>query len=378
MSRMLTRSLLHLTGAAGAAIAMCMRILTKLAPLRGAQRLIPIGSAHLDGCLYHGQAGLDFVERLVALGARVAVPTTLNVGSLDLLHPGLVRGEPAELAPARQLMDGYRAIGARPTWTCAPYQVGHRPAPGEHVAWAESNAIVFCNSVLGARTDRYGDFIDVCAAVTGLAPEAGLHLTANRRPTMVLDCSRLSPALRSSDVLYPVLGYLAGELAGSGVPIFTGLDDTPPGEDQLKALGATAASSGGIGLFHVAGITPEARSPADVLTGADPEQIPTIVLDADVVRAARDRLTTTADVALDAVSMGTPHMSLTEFAAQAALTRGGRPFAPDVDVWVSTSRSVLTEAEAAGYAEPIVEAARGSSPTPAPSSPPCSTPTPGW
>lgn len=345
-----------LAGEAGDAVALCMRILTGLARLRGAARLIPVESAHLDGCLYHGRAGLDFVERVVHSGGRVRVPTTLNVGSIDLSHPELVRTPSDEATAARRLMAGYQELGARPTWTCAPYQVGHRPEPGQHVAWAESNAIAFCNSVLGARTDRYGDFLDVSAAVAGLVPEAGLHLTENRRATLVIDCSRLSEALRSIDAFYPVLGYLAGELAATGVPVFTGLAEAAPGEDDLKALGATAASSGGVALFHVAGVTPEAPTLEAALHGVDPREVPTVVLDPDTVRAARDALTTSPDERLDAVSLGTPHFSLTEFAALAELLADGAPFHPDVDVWVSTSRLVRAEAEAAGYTQAVAAA----------------------
>ena len=138
-----------------------------MANVGDAERLIDIASAHIDSCLYHGRAGLDFAERLLDGGGRVRVPSTLNVSSLDLLHPELVRLDADTAADARRLMDAYVAMGCRPTWTCAPYQLPERPAFGTHVAWAESNAIVFANSVLGARTNRYGDFIDICAAITG-------------------------------------------------------------------------------------------------------------------------------------------------------------------------------------------------------------------
>ena len=128
---------------------------------------MPITSAHIDGCLFHGQAGLDFAERLLAEGARVEVPTTLNVSSLDLLHPPLYRGDPETARSARRLMEVYEAMGCQPTWTCAPYQLPDRPGFGQQIAWAESNAIVFANSVLGARTNRYGDFLDISCAVMG-------------------------------------------------------------------------------------------------------------------------------------------------------------------------------------------------------------------
>lgn len=235
-----------LAGDEGAGVALAMRVVTALAAVQGAESLIEVGSAHVDSCLYHGRAGLDFAQRLVALGARVRIPTTLNVGSLDLLHPGTVHEDaehPGLLSSGRALMDAYVALGARPTWTCAPYQVDSRPGYGEHVAWAESNAIVFANSVLGARTDRYGDFLDICAAVTGRVPLAGLHTDGARRATLVVDLRSVPRGLLVDPSWYAVVGLVVGQLAGSAVPALLGLPgDT--GEDQLKALGATAASAG--------------------------------------------------------------------------------------------------------------------------------------
>ncbi|MBA3630008.1 MAG: DUF521 domain-containing protein, partial [Actinobacteria bacterium] len=174
-----------LDGGEGEAARLAMRIIVTLARVNGAPRLIDVSRAHIDGCLYHGRAGLDFARRLLTDGGRVSVPTTLNVASLDLLHPGLVRADGATTDRARELMDAYVAMGCEPTWTCAPYQLPARPGLGEQIAWAESNAIVFANSVLGARTNRYGDFADICAAITGRVPDAGLHRRANRRAEVV-------------------------------------------------------------------------------------------------------------------------------------------------------------------------------------------------
>ena len=238
-----------------------MRLIVRAAEVLEADRLILITGAHVDSCLYHGQATLDFVDRLVDGGATVRVPTTLNVGAVDLLHPELWRGDPDLGAQGRRLMDRYRALGCRPTFTCAPYQLADaRPRLGEQVAWGESNAIAFANSVLGARTNRYGDFMDVAAAITGRVPDAGLHRTEERRARVVLSLGDDVPtALLDEDSLYPVLGIVIGRLAGARVPAVVGL---PPGvgEDRLKALGAAAASSGSVALFHVVGSTPEAAT----------------------------------------------------------------------------------------------------------------------
>ncbi|MEU9868902.1 aconitase X catalytic domain-containing protein [Actinomadura sp. NPDC048021] len=336
-----------LAGDRGDGAALAMRVIVRLARALGADRLIPIDSAHVDGCLFHGQVGIDLVERLIAGGARTAVRATLNVGSLDLLHPGVVRGEPGERADARRLMDGYVALGAKPTWTCAPYQLPERPAYGRHVAWAESNAIVFANSVLGARTDRYGDFADICAAVTGFAPLVGLHLDENRAGQDLFDCSGVPAGTFETDVAWAALGHLVGRRSGTRVPVLTGL---PGGadEDRLKAFGAAAASAGGVALFHAVGLTPEAPDAATAFRGRAAER--RFEVTAADLRAARDELTTAPDGRLDAISVGTPHFSAAEFRALAALLSGGPPFDAGVEFWISTSRAVLAEAERTGDA----------------------------
>ncbi|AXH98028.1 DUF521 domain-containing protein [Ornithinimicrobium avium] len=346
-----------LDGREGPGVAMAMRVVVAVARVRGAAGLVEISGAHIDSCLYHGRAGLDFARRLLDLGARVRVPTTLNVGSLDLVHPGMVRRrtehEQEVAEEGRALMDAYVALGARTTWTCAPYQLDARPARGEHVAWAESNAIVFANSVLGARTDRYGDFLDICAAVTGRAPHAGLHLTGNRRGGLVVDCRALGDKALALDLTYPLLGYLVGLRCGAGTnPVLLGL---PAGtdEDRLKAFGAAAASSGGVALFHVVGLTPEAPTLEAALQGGS---VPTLTVTSVDLRAARAELSTARGTRLDAVSLGTPHASLAEIAALADGLRAGAPLDPRVAFYLSTGRSVLERARAAGHVEELERA----------------------
>jgi predicted aconitase len=341
------RSLLD--GDRGEAAALAMRILVETAEVMGAERLIDVASAHVDGCLYHGLAGLEFAERLVSGGARVSVPTTLNVALLDLLHPERQRGDRDTLANARRQMDLYVSMGCRPTWTCAPYQLPERPAFGEHVAWAESNAIVFCNSVLGARTNRYGDFIDISAAIAGRAPLAGLHQDDERRASLLLRLDGVPPRLLASDALYPVLGHLLGKEAGNAVAAIDGLPaDTS--EDRLKALGAAAASSGSVAMFHAVGVTPEAATLDAATGGADA----TVVrLTPERLRAARDELGTTTGDALGAVSVGTPHASLAELERVAGLFASRRPVVP---FYVNTSRDTLEDAERHEWFSALTEA----------------------
>ncbi|MGH2656897.1 MAG: aconitase X [Actinomycetota bacterium] len=336
-----------LSGVEGEAARMAVEIVVAMAEASGAERLVEIASGHIDGCLYHGQASLDFAERLVAGGARVRVPTTLNVGSLDLLHPELYRGDAARGEAARRLMDLYVEMGCRPTWTCAPYQMDSRPAFGEHVAWAESNAIVFANSVLGARTDRYGDFIDICAAIAGRAPYAGLHVTENRRGEILFRLAGLPERLLDEEAFYPVLGHLMGLEAGTLVPVIDGLP-AEVSEDRLKALGAAAASSGSVGLFHAVGVTPEAGTLDAAFQGVDP--VRTIDVTTDLVARARDSLTTAPSGELGAVSVGTPHFSLSEFERLVEMLDGSR-VADGVEFYVSTGRTVLAEARSRGWDE---------------------------
>lgn len=346
-----------LAGEDGAGAALAMRLVARAAEALDAPRLIPISRAHVDSCLYHGEATIDFVRRLADGGARVAVPTTLNVGTLDLLHPELWRGDARTAERGRLLMELYRALGCRPTYTCAPYQLPDaRPSFGEQVAWGESNAIAFCNSVIGARTERYGDFTDIACAIAGRVPDAGLHRTDARRAVLVL---RIGPdvpaALLEEDAFYPVLGIVLGRRAGSHVAAIDGLP-RDVAEDRLKAVAAAAASSGAVALFHVIGSTPEAPTLEAALQGQPPEGVG--VIGFDELRAARDELTNAAAAAgspLGAVSLGTPHASPSELRAIAG-ELGSDRVADGVELLVSTSRHVLAEAEADGTARRLRDA----------------------
>lgn len=207
-----------LDGAAGEGVALAMRVVLTAARAVGADALRPITRAHVDACLYHGRSSLDFVDRLRAGGARVSVPTTLNVGMVDLLHPELNRGDAQRRAAARALMEAYVELGCQATFTCAPYQLRDRPSFGEQIVWAESNAIVFANSVLGARTNRYGDFIDVCAAVVGRAPDAGLHRDEARAARIVFDVTPLGEPVLRSELLPALLATSSAAAAGRRCP----------------------------------------------------------------------------------------------------------------------------------------------------------------
>lgn len=318
-----------LKGDNGEAPRIAMELVVGAGEAMGAKELLDISAAHIDGCLYHGVAGLDFATLLAEAGGRVAVPTTLNVSSLDLLHPDLVNVGSGDADGSRALMQAYQEMGCRPTWTCAPYQLADRPAFGDQVAWGESNAIVFANSVLGARTNRYGDFLDICCAITGRAPAAGLHTDDGRRATLKIELAVPDEWL-DEELLYVAIGLVMGQVAGTEVAVVTGLDQRAD-EDRLQALGAAAASSGAVGMFHVAGVTPEAET-----LGASPSR--SVTVDLEMLAGALATIHTSSGD-LGAVSVGTPHASRAEVERLAELSAGRHSVVP---FYVSTSRDTLS------------------------------------
>ena len=338
-------------GELGSGMALAMRIVARTAEVMEAPGLIDVSSAHIDGCLYHGQTSLDFVERFVEHGAKVAIRTTLNVGSLDLIHPELFHGDKQVETAAKRLMAAHLELGCEATFTCAPYQLARRPKLGEQVAWAESNAIVFANSVLGARTNRYGDFLDLAAAITGRAPYAGLHVTENRAARIVFEVEDFTH-LRGRDIQFAALGLLIGKEAGSVVPAILGL---PPDttEDELKALGAAAASSGAAALFHAVGITPEAPTLAAALQGRPAARTRRVSLQ-ELLRIRSGLNSGRAGDTLVAVSLGTPHFSMTEFDQLAGLL--DQQTGPmRCDFYVNTSRFILWQLEETGLAQRLAD-----------------------
>jgi predicted aconitase len=339
-----------LNGAHGGAAGFAMKLLVQIAEAVGAARFIDIEAAHVDGCLYLGEASLDFVERLVSLQGRVRVLTTLNVGSVDLIHPELFRGDPDIGAKGKRLMEAHVALGCQPTFTCAPYQTMFRPHFGAQIAWGESNAIVFANSVIGARTNRYGDFIDLCCAMTGRAPEYGLHIAANRAARIVVEIEPPSE-WDDNERLSIAVGHCLGRLCGDSVPAIVGLDPATS-EDNLKALGAAAASSGAVALFHAVGLTPEAPTLEAACGGHAPERI--IALSADDLREAARSLSNLPEGApLDAIALGTPHFSLSEFERLMPLLDGPKP---RVEIWINTHRATLEALQSRGWTERLAAA----------------------
>lgn len=334
-----------LAGSRGPAVQLAMEVLVKMGEIQGAERLVPIQSAHVDGCAYEGDAILEFVEHLADLGGQVVVPTTLNAVSVEV---GTWRrlNLPEEFgSKASRIVDAYLKMGLRATMTCSPYQVGHTPAFGEHVAWAESNAIAFANSVLGARTDRYGDFMDIAAALAGRVPEVGLHVTENRRGQVLFTLDDdITPKMRRMDSFYPLLGYYVGLQAQSRIPVVEGVPHDVPA-DRIKALLAASASSGAVALMHLVGITPEAPTRDAALKHTEPESL--VHVTRGDLAAAFAELNGSASRSLDAVALGSPHFSADEFDELAELCVG-RHVHPGVRFLITTNRVAKEVARHAG------------------------------
>lgn len=331
-----------LDGQHGQAAQMAMHIVLRMAELQGARRLVDVTQAHIDGCIYTGPASLRFAQQLVEWGAKVRVPTTLNAISVDQRRWRELGIDPALGEPASALGDAYMAMGAQLSYTCAPYLLDSAPKAGEQIVWAESNAVVYANSVLGARTLKYPDYLDICIALTGRAPLIGCHLDAQRKARLQIELPVLGEL---DDAFYPLLGYHIGALAGSRVPLVLGLENRKPSLDDLKAFGAAFATTSAAPLFHIAGVTPEAIDPAQVLEAA---AIPVEKIRLKDLLVSWRELNSARDHRVDVVSLGNPHFSLSEFAHLARLCRG-RHKHPNVVLAITCGRAVLEQAREAGH-----------------------------
>jgi hypothetical protein len=339
-----------LNGDYGPAAKRAARFLHRYGEGASATEFVSIASAHVDGCLYHGPASSDFVRSFVKDGGEVRVHTTLNVSAADL-RCTRSSGDDAFMRYQSELVADYVTLGCIPSLTCAPYQRLMRPQFGEHIAWAESNAIVFANSVLGARTDRYGDFADLCAALTGRVPLTGMHLAENRKARLIVDVIDPASAGMPRDLYFAALGYCLGKIAGEKVALLIGLPSDAT-EDELKALGAAAASSGAVTMFHALGVTPEAGSVEEAV-GGNRDHLPTARIGSgDLAQAVSLLCPLAVGEPVVAVCLGTPHFSVAEFRTLAALIPA-RKRTDKVDVTVSTSREIADSIQDEPWAVPL-------------------------
>ena len=323
-----------LAGTDGPARRIAMEVICAMAALQGATTLVDVTQGHIDGCILANTANLRFAEAMAEMGGQVTIPTTMNAISVD--HGNWrTQGVPPDFGlRAARLADAYVKMGARPTFTCAPYLLDTAPKAGENIGWSESNAVIYANTVLAARTVKHPDYLDLFIAMTGRAPLSGVYVPANRAPRVRL---HIDLPRGHDDALWPMLGYIAGQLAPDRIPVLTGLEATTPSNDDLKAMCAAFGTTSAAPMLHVAGQTPEAGDFA----------LPDVQV--TVGRADLGRVWAELNQGpeqIDLIAFGSPHFSLTECHALAALATGTR--AQKTDVIVTVGQNVLGDIRADG------------------------------
>ncbi|SDO54070.1 aconitase X [Desulforhopalus singaporensis] len=339
-------------GERGAAAAMAMSVIVELAEAVDAPQLVEITHVHTDSGFYLGDAGLEFVEHLVRLGGRVAVPTSMNNTSYDIARGGVYGVPDGLLQKIKRLEQAHLAMGALGSWTCAPYQDNILPGLRENVAWSESNAIVYANSILGARTNRTGDLVDICCALTGRAPKSGLYLEENRKAKYLVDLEGFSGDIFADPRFYPLLGYFIGNRFGNSIVAVSGIPRRAVNLDDLKGFGAAAASSGATALFHLEGITPEAITLDSCLDQSVEVERHAVTL--EDIWQSEELLWTAEKDDLDWVGLGCPHFSKAEFRTLLQCVRG-KKINGNVFFTVFTSREILKWARREGLVDELRE-----------------------
>jgi len=318
------------------------RLLVRLGDIYGAEKMISVGSVQVAGVSYKsvGDPGLAFLEDIASKGAKVKVLTYLNPAGMDLENWEKL-GFPKDFAKNQiRVMDAFKKMGIVVTSTCTPYLAGNLPRFREHIAWSESSAVSFSNSVIGARTNREGGPSALAAALCGRTPNYGLHLWEKRQPTVKIDVD--VDLNFSSD--FGALGYFVGKQIKNKIPYFTGIKDA--NTDQLKALGAAMAASGAVALYHVENLTPE----ADLV---EKDGLEIINVSKKELDETYEKLNSGKDP--DIVILGCPHASLREISTLANKLKGKRLKKP---IWICTSRMMKEAADRMGFTE-IIEKAGG-------------------
>lgn len=332
-----------LNGGKGKAAQVAMEIVLRMAEIQGASKLIDIDQSHIDCCIYTGEASLLFPKKLLEWGAKVSVPTTLNSISVDRRNWRSLGIQPAFGVPASELADMYVAMGAKPTFSCAPYLLQSAPRAGQNIGWAESNAVVFANSVIGAKTAKYPDFLDVCIAILGRAPDAGPHIEENRRPQL---CININVPKNIDDAFFPLLGYHVGIISGRRIPIIQGIRGLKPSWDDLKAFSAAFGTTSGSPVYHIAYVTPEAKT-SEQVDGLC-KGIPLVSVTPTDLKSSWSELNTAVGHSVDCVCLGNPHFSFSEFRKAVNLCRG-RSRHPMTDFVITSNREIVESAKQEGY-----------------------------
>ncbi len=327
-----------LEGEYGEATRKAMKLLVKLGDIYGAEKMVEVSSAQASGVSYKsiGDPGLEFLEGFAQEGARVIVPTFLNPAGMDLENWKKF-DFPEEFAEKQaRIINAFKRMRVTISATCTPYYASALPRMNEHLAWAESSAVSFANSVIGALTNREGGPSALAAAITGRTPEYGLHLEENRKPTIVVE-------VEAEEFEFGLLGNLVGKMVKNKIPYFKGIKKATT--DDLKYLGAAMAASGAVALYYVEGITPKASE--QETTGLEKTTITTEDLE------KRKEELTTADEKPDLIAFGCPHLSIAEVKWISDFLKNRKM---KTKLWLFTSTAAKAIADRMGYTENIERA----------------------
>lgn len=321
-----------------------MELIVEFASIQGAKTLIDVSQVHIDACCYAGKISLLVPQRLLELGAKAIVPSTCNSLDVDIQRWRALGSDPELSEMSSAIGKAYQAMGAITSFTCAPYLLETKPKEGDQVGWGESNAVVFANSVLGARTQKYPDYLDVMIALTGRAPAMGCHLDEGRQPQIAIQVPDLS---YSDESVFPLLGYHIGTIVGGNIPIIYGMETSNARmAADLKAFGAGFATTSSAPMFHINGITPEAS------TVFVPDDLEESRIDMGDLRMTWKQLNTATDDTVGVIALGNPHFALEEFPQLIKLIEG-RAKRPQVEVVITLGRFVYQQAKEEGYLETL-------------------------
>lgn len=337
-----------LNGEKGTAAQLAMKTLVKVGEISGAERLVPIKSVHLVLHAYKSafDAGVEVAERIADMGAHFTVPTTIDPYGMDAEDWKDAKTPEQYANMQRRLEAAVNKMGVIPVWTCTPYYGFNMPKLGENIAWSESSAVAYANTVLGARTNRNTAILDIFCAIVGKVPETGLHLTENRKGEVLIKL-KLDRPLHNWE--YPALGFYIGKKLGNRIGVIDGMKGSPS-PDDMKSLCSSAAASGSVALLHIVGVTPEAPTLEEAFGGSEAKE--TFDITEETLRETRESMCNCDDENVDFVALGCPHYSINEIIKVKELMHG-RVVNPNTHFWIYANRHALDLAEKMGVRQEL-------------------------
>jgi predicted aconitase len=340
-----------LEGAEGEAPKLAMEIMKKVGEINEAERLIPVQSVHLVLHAYKSafDAGVDAAVKIAEMGGKFIVPTTIDPYGMDAEDWRGARTPESYAKQQIRLDEAVMKMGVIPVWTCTPYYGFNAPRFGDNLAWSESSAVAYANTVIGARTNRQTAIVDICCGILGKVPETGLHLQKNRYGEVLVHLN-VERELKSWE--YPALGYLLGKKLGSRIGVVDGMKGAPRHE-SLKSLCAAAAASGSVTLLHIVGVTPEARTLEEAFGPKKP--VDEFVVTAEDLLKTRNDMCTYKGDEIDFIALGCPQYTINEIVNVHKLLNG-RKVNPGTNFWIYANSYAIDLAEKMGLRKSLEEA----------------------